>query len=61
MVKSVDLRVVALLEGSLSVESNDDKVIVSTLKNIGLNLAALPNKYLHTLQTGVTMELKARE
>lgn len=49
MVRSVDLRAVALPEGSLSAESADDKVIVSTLKNNGLNLATLPKEYLHTL------------
>lgn len=48
-----------LPEGSLSVESADDKVIVSTLKNNGLNLATLPKEYLHTLQKSVTTELRA--
>lgn len=39
----------------------DDKVVVSSLKNIGLNLAVLPNEYLHTLQSGVTTKLRAWE
>jgi len=49
MVYSVDLRSVMLPEGSLSTEVADDKIIVSSLKNIDLNLTMLPNKYLHTL------------
>jgi len=60
MVRSVDLRVVMLPEGSLSVEPANDKVIVSTLKNISLKLVAFPNEYLHTLQTCVTTELRAQ-
>lgn len=59
MVRSIDLRVVMLLEDSLSMELVDDKVIMSNLKNIGLNLIVLPNKYLHTLQIGMTAELQA--
>lgn len=43
------LRTVTLPEGSLSVESANDKIIISTLKNIGLNIAMLPNEYLHVL------------
>jgi len=60
MVRSVDLQAVMLREGSLSVESTNDKVIMSTLKNIGLNLVVLPNEYLHILQIGVAVELRAR-
>ena len=61
LVKTVDLRTIALPEGSLSADSVDDKVIMSTLKNISLHLLPLPNEYLHTLQIGVTAELIARE
>lgn len=61
LVRSLDLRTIVLLEGSLSAESVDDKVIVSTLNNIGLNIATLPNEYLHVLQRGVTVELRAWE
>lgn len=49
MVRLVDLRAIVLLVGSLCMESVDDKVIVSTLNNIGLNLTVLPNEYLHML------------
>lgn len=61
MVRSTDLQAVTLPKGSQSTKSADDKVIVSTLKNIVLNLTALPNEYLHMLQTGVTTQLRAWE
>lgn len=57
----MDLRTVSLLEGSLSAESTDENIIISTIKNIGLNVAALPNEFLHALQVGVTVELRAQE
>ena len=60
-VMSVVLRTVMLPKGSLSVASFDDKVIVSTLKNIDRNVATLPNEYLHALQIGVTTELRVWE
>lgn len=59
--KLVDLRIVELPEGSLSTESAHDKVITSTLKNISLNIVALPNKYLHALYTCVMTELRTRK
>jgi len=61
LVRTVDIRTVALPEGSLSAESVDDKIIVSTLKNIGLNITVLLNEYLHTLQIGVIVEIRAWE
>lgn len=61
MVRSLDLRVVALPDGSLSTKVVADKAIVIFLKNISLNLDALPNEFLHTLQVGVIAEVKARE
>lgn len=57
----MDLWAVALPDGALSVEAKDDKAIVSTLGNVGLNLAMLPGEFLHTLQLGVIVELKARK
>lgn len=47
--------------GALNVEVATNKVIVSTFKNVGLNLAMLPSEFLHTLQVGVITDLKARE
>lgn len=61
MVKSIDLWAVALLEGSLSAEATDDRVIIISLKNIGLNLTTLPNEYLHMLLSGVIVELRSQE
>jgi len=61
LVRIVDLRTVALLEGSLSTKLVDDKIIISTLKNIILNNAALPNEFFHVLQIGVIAKLRARE
>jgi len=43
------------------VEADADKATVSTLKNIGLNLAMLPSEFLFSLQEGVTAEIRARE
>lgn len=57
----MDLLVFTLLYGALSVEVATDKAIVITLKNVGLNLAALPSEFLHTLQAGVIANIKARE
>lgn len=37
------------------------KALVSTLKNIDLNLAALPSEFLHTLQEGLITKIKAWE
>jgi len=59
MVRSLDLQEIALVDGALSAEVVVDKAIVSSLKNIGLNLAVLPNEFLHTLQVGVIAEVKA--
>lgn len=57
----MELQTIALLEGSLSAKSDDDKIIISTLKNIDLNIATLPNEFLHALQIRVTLELRAHE
>lgn len=61
MVQSLDLQAVMLPDGSLSMEEVDDKFIVSSLKNIELNLATLPNEYLHMLHASVTTEFRACE
>ena len=61
MVRSMDLREVALYDGALSAEVATDKAIFSSLKNIGLNLAALPNDFIHTMQASVIAEVKVRE
>jgi len=61
MVQSMDLRVVTLPDGSLSMDMVGGKAIVSTLKNVGLSLATLPSEFLHTLQVGVIIENKAWE
>jgi len=60
LVFSMDLRVIALLDGALSTEATTNKALVSMLKNLGLNLATLPNEFLHTLQASVIAEIKAR-
>jgi len=61
LVRTLDLRTISLLEGSLHVESSDDRIILSTLKIIGMNIEALPNEILHVMNARVTKELKARE
>lgn len=49
LVMTMDLMMVMFPEGSLSMESVIENIIVITLKNIGLNIAALPKIYLHAL------------
>lgn len=49
LVRILDIWTVALLEASLKEKLANDKVVMSTLKNISFNIAALPNKYLHVL------------
>jgi len=49
LVRTVDLRTIALPEGSLSIELVNDKIIISTLKNISQNIATIPNEFLHAL------------
>lgn len=61
LVRTLDIHTVALIEGSLHEESVDDLIILSTFKNIGLNITMLPNELLHALQVGVTKELRAWE
>ena len=61
MVQSLDLQAIVLPDGSLSMEAVDDKVILCSLKNIVLNLAALPSEFHHMLWTGVTTEFRAWE
>lgn len=61
MVQSLHLQAVALPNASLGTEAADDKVIISSLNNVGLNLTMLPNGFLHTLQVGVIVEFRSRE
>lgn len=61
MVRKLDLCTFSLPEESLHTELVDDQIILSTLKNIRLSIAALPNELLHALQVGVTEELRDQE
>jgi len=61
LIQTLDLRIIALPEGSLSIESDDEKIMISTLKNIGLNIGKIPNEFLHSLKEGVIEELRAQE
>lgn len=49
-----------LPEGALSITNEVGRAEMSTMKGLGLNLAALPRETLYQLQVGVT-ELHARE
>lgn len=57
----MDLQVVTLRDGALSIEVATNKAIISTFKNMGLNLVVLPIELLHTLQAGVIAEINTRE
>lgn len=41
--------IVALLEGALAADNTEDRSVVSQLKGLGLNLAALPREILYQL------------
>lgn len=43
LVRTLDLRTITLVDGSLHAESVDDRIILSTIKNIALNIAVLFN------------------
>lgn len=59
LVQSLDLPAVTLPYGALSIEVEAEKAIVYALRNVGLNLVALPSEFLHTLQPSVVENLKA--
>ena len=61
LVRTLDLRTIALPDGALRAETSDDHIILSTIKNIGLNKVALSNKTLHVLHARVVDELRTRE
>lgn len=61
MVRSMDPRAITLSDVALTVEAEANKATIKALKNVGLNLAALPSEALHTLQDGVIVTLWARE
>lgn len=61
LVRTLDLRTITFPYGSLCVDFIDDIIILSTIKNIGLNIAALSNKTLHALHAGVADELRDQE
>ena len=52
---------IVLSDGALTKETEAKRPNVSTLKGVGLNLAALPCEALHILQDGVIANLRARE
>jgi len=61
LVRILELRNISLPDGSMRTESIDDHIILSTFKNIGLNIAVLYNETLHVLHMGVADELRTRE
>jgi len=61
LVGTLDLRTITFLDGSIHTESSDDHIILSTIKNIGLNIVALSNETLHALHMGVEDELRTRK
>lgn len=48
-------------EGALVTQNETDRAMVSALKGVGINMAALPRETLYVLQDRVTVELRARE
>jgi len=61
LVRTLDLQTIAFPYGSLHTETIDYRIILSTIKNIGLNIVALSNKTLHALHAGMIDELRAKE
>ena len=52
---------IVLPDGALTTEKEDDRPMVRSLKEVGLNMAALPWETHYILQDGVTAELRAKE
>lgn len=50
-----------LLKGAQVAASEGDFAAMSSMKGVGLNLAALPREILYQMQDGVIVELRARE
>lgn len=49
MLHAKDSQEIVLLEGALTIEIKADRPAISTLKGVGLNLAAVPGEALHLL------------
>lgn len=58
---TLDLRVVHFPEGSLHFKVAEERESTKKLKNLSLNLVALPLQMFYELHQGVTNELKIRE
>jgi len=52
---------IVLPEGALVLADAMDRMMVSMMKGLGLNLVALPRKILYQLQYGITTEMHTRE
>jgi len=59
--KTLDLRVIPLLDGSLRTKSNEENTQLRTIKNVGVNLATFPIQTLCEIHQGVSDELRIRE
>lgn len=61
MVCTLDPQAIMLPDGAMTTKAEADRATISALKEVGLNLVALPSKALHTLQDDVITELRTRE
>lgn len=61
MLRGRDPRAIVMPDGALTIETEVDIPVASSLKRVGLNLAVLPNEALYLLQDSVIMELQAYE
>ena len=52
---------IVLPDGALITKNEANRPMVSSLKEVGLNMVALPRETLYLLQDGVTTELWAME
>ena len=59
--RTLDLRVIPLLKGFVCMELNEDHFVLSTVKDMGVNLAMMPLQTLHVLHQEVSDELRIRE
>lgn len=55
------MNTIVLPEGALVTSNEVDRNLVSALKGLDVNLAALPCETLYVLQDGITTELQSRE
>ena len=61
LVRTLDLRTIPFLDGSICREAAKDCIVLSTIIDIGLNIEVFSLKTLHVMHKGVKNELRTRD